>query len=163
MTGHILELVRGTDAILVPIGPCCGDLQSLFGDHIPFSFYHAISGDAETCSVGQYKVANCQISLIFRRGIKLFAPLAPGGWLNPIPNLILSPSMLERYPTRRTRMSLRVTKCHRAAIFDGAYLGARANYGCDSNSYRTMLRRPTITSLTFWRSHIVFILRHHLG
>ena len=138
------------------------NLSLFFRDHIPFSFYNAISGDVETCSVGQYKVSNCQISLIFRHGIKLFAPLAPGGRVNSIPNLVLSPSMLERYPTRRTGMSLRVTKCHRAAIFDGAYLGARAKYGCDSSSYRTVLRRPTITSLTFWRSHSVFILRHHL-
>ena len=130
--GHILELMRGMDVILVPTGPCCGDLQqplSLFGDHTPFSFYDAISGDVETCSVGQYKVANCQISLTFHRGIELSAPLAPGGRVNPIPNLVLSPSVLERSQARRTRMSLRVTKCHRAAIFDGVYLGARVRYG----------------------------------
>ena len=126
------------------------------------SFYNAISGDAETCSVGQYKVANCQISLTFHRGIKL-SPLALSGQVNSIPNLVLSPSMLKRYPTRRTELSLRVSKCHRAAIFDGAYLGARAKYGCDSSSYRTVLWRPTITSLTFSRSHTVFILRRHLG
>ena len=128
-----------------------------------FSFYNAISGDAETCSVGQYKVANCQISLIFHCGIKLSAPLALGGRVNPISNLFLSPSMLERYLTRRTRMSLRVTKCHRAAIFDRAYLGARTKYGCNSSSYRTMYRRPIITSLTFWRSDSILIFRPHLG
>ena len=89
-------------------------------------------------------------------------PLALGGQVNPIPNLILSPSVLERSQARRTGMSLRVTKCHRAAIFDGSYLGARARYGWDSNSYKTVLQRPTITSLSFLRSHSIFILRCHL-
>jgi len=79
------------------------------------------------------------IPLIFHCGIKLSTPLALGGQVNSIPNLVLSPSMLECYPTSQTGMSLRVTKWHRAAIFDGAYLGARAKYGCDSRSYRTML------------------------
>ena len=65
-----------------------------------FSFYNAILGDDETCSVGQYKVANCQISLIFRRWIKLSPPLAPCGRVNPIPNLVLSPSVLERSQAR---------------------------------------------------------------
>ena len=75
----------------------------------------------------------------------------------------LSQSMLKHYPTRRIGMSLRVTKCHRAAIFDGAYLRTRAKYGCDSSSYRTVLRRPTITSLSFSRSHSILILQRHLG
>ena len=81
------------DVVLVPIGPCYGDLQkplSLFGDHTLFSFYDAILGDAETCSVGQYEVANCQISLTFHRGIKLSSLLALSGQVNPIPNLIPS-------------------------------------------------------------------------
>ena len=86
------------DTILVPIGPCCRDLKyplSFFGDHTLFLFYNAILGDAETCSVGQYKVANCQISLTFHREIKLSTPLALGGRVNPIPNLILSLLLLE--------------------------------------------------------------------
>ena len=89
--------------------------------------------------------------------------LALGGWVNPISNLFMSPSTLEHSRAHRTEMSLRVTKCHRAAIFDEAYLGARVKYGCDSSSYKTVLQRPTITSLTFWRSHSVFILQRHLG
>ena len=131
---------------------------SLFGDHTLFLFYDAISGDVETCSVGQYKVANCQISLTFHRGIEPSISLASGGWVNPIPNLVLSPSTLERYPTRRTRMSLWVTKCHRDAIFDRAYLRPRVRYGCNSSSYKTVLWRPIITSLTFWRSYSIMIL-----
>ena len=89
--------------------------------------------------------------------------LALGGRVNPIPNLIPSPSVLERSQARQSGMSLRVTKCHKAAIFDGAYLRARARYGCNSNSYKTVLQRPTITSLSFWRSHSIFILWRHLG
>ena len=129
---------------------------SIFGDHTLFSVYDAISGDADTCSVGQEKVANCQISLTFHRGNELSPLLALGRWVNPIPNLFLSPSVLERSLARRTRMSLSVTKCHRAVNFDGAYLRARARYGCDSRFYRTMLQRLTITSLTFWRSYSPF-------
>ena len=101
--GHILEIVQDMDEVLVPIGLYCRYLQQplfLFGDHIPFSFYNAISGDAETCSVGQYKVANCQISLTFHRGIELSAPLALSGRVNPIPNLFVSPSVVERSPAR---------------------------------------------------------------
>ena len=71
-----------------------------FGDHTPFSFYDAISGDAKICSVGQYKVSNYQISLTFHCGIELSTPLAPGGRVNPIPNLVLSPSVLERSQAR---------------------------------------------------------------
>ena len=129
---------------------------------ITFRFYFTTSsrGVVETCSVGQYKVANCQISLTFPHGIKLSTPLAPGGWVNPILNLFLSPSVLECSWARRIRMSPRVTKCHNAVIFDKAYLEARVRYGCDS--YRTMLWRPAITSLTFWISHSIFILRRHL-
>ena len=139
------------DEVLVPT------ITSL-EDHIPFSFYNAISGDAKTCSVGQYKVANCQISLTFHCRIKMSTPLALSGQVNPIPNLVLSPSMLEHYLTCEIGISLRVTKCHRASIFDGAYLGAHVKYGCDANSYRTVLWIPTMTSLTFWRSHSIFIL-----
>ena len=137
---------------------------SLFFD-ITFCFHSTTPSRVmlKLAVLARYKVVNCQISLTFLRGIELSALLALGGWVNPISNLILSPSMLEHSLARRTEMSLRVTKCHRAAIFDMAYLGARAKYGCDSSSYKTMLWRPTITSLTFWRSHSIFILRHHLG
>ncbi len=163
--GHISELVWGMDAILVPIGPCCGDLQwslFIFGDHTLFWFCDAISGDGETCSVGQYKVANCQISLTFHPGIKLSIPLAPSGWVNPILNFIPFHWELKHSQACQTEMSLRVTKYHRAAIFDEAYLRACARYGCDSSSYRTMLQRPTKNSLTFWRSYSILILWCHL-
>ena len=89
------------DVILVPTGPCCGDLQqplSLFGDHSPFSFYDAISSDAETCSVGHYKVANYQISLTFHRGIKLSTLLALGGWLNVAKSIWPSKPYLQPCP-----------------------------------------------------------------
>ena len=101
-------------------------------------------------------------SLTFHCGIELSTPLALGGLVNPIPNLVLSPSMLEHSKACQIGTSLRVTKCHRAANFDGVYLKDRARYGCDSCSYRTMLMRTTVTSLTFWRSDSIFILRHHL-
>ena len=93
----------------------------------------------------------------------MLALLALGGQVKPIPNLIFSPSVLERSQACRTKTSLRVTKCHRAAIFDEAYLGARVRYGWGSRSYRTMLHIPTITSHAFWRSHSIFILQCHLG
>ena len=102
-------------------------------------------------------------SLTFRHGIKLSSLLALIRLVNPIPNVVLSPLGLKRSRARQTGMSLRVTKCHRAAIFDRAYLRARARYGCDFNSYRTILWISTINSLTFWRSHSVFILQRHLG
>ena len=125
------------DVILGAIRPCCRDLQyplSLFGDLNPLLFYNSISGDVETCSIGQYKVVNYRISLIIHHGIKLFILLALSGWVNPITNLVLSPSTLEHSWACQTGMSLRVTKCHRAVIFDGAYLRARARYGCGSSS-----------------------------
>ena len=53
---------------------------SLFLDilfHLDFA--GPISGDAETYSVDQYKVANCRISLTTHHGIELSIPLALGG------------------------------------------------------------------------------------
>ena len=117
----------------------------------------------QSCIVESCKsCSNLQLSGKKGRGIELSTLLALGGRVNTILNLVLSPSVLERSRARRTRMSLRVTKCHRAAIFDMAYLGTRVRYGCDFSSYRTVLWISTITSQNFWRSHSVFILQRHL-
>ena len=89
------------------------------------------------------------MALTFHHGIRIFSLLTPSVQVNPILNLFLSTLVLEHSRARRTRMSPRVTKSHRAAIFDGAYLKNRVRYGCDSSSYRTILQRATIKTLTF--------------
>ena len=136
---------------------------SLFGDLTLFWFCNAISGDAETRSVGQYKVANCQISLTFHHGIKLSILLALGVWVNLIPNLIPSYWALKHSWAWWTKTSLRVTKCHREMIFDRAYLEAHVRYGCNFGCYKIVLLTPTIISLSFWILDSIFILRPHLG
>ena len=152
---YISELVWGMDAVLGAIGSCCRDLQwplSLFKDLNSFWFCDTISSATETRSVGEYKVVNCQISLTIHHGVELSIPLVSGGQVNPNPKLVPSYWVLEHSRARQTKTSLRVTKCHREAIFDGEYLGDCTRCGCDSRCYRTVLQRPTITSLSFWRS-----------
>ncbi len=44
------------------------------------------------------------------------------------------------------KLTLRVTKCHREVIFNGAYIMAHARYQCNVKFYRIFLSIPIITS-----------------
>ncbi len=135
---------------------------SLFYDWILFQFFNPILGDAKTCTIGQYKVTNWWIPLIIHHGTKLSTSLALSGQVNPSLKLALSYWPLKYSWVCQTKLTLRVTKYHRVAIFDEPYLGACVRYRYNFGCYRIMLLTPTITSLSLWRLDFILILWPYL-